>query len=82
MASNWKFVSSSSPVPGQTPLLDGLNVWEHKWRRLEEPRVVVEDPLYHQQFEFDVYEIDANGQRIRFAAGEFSNLIYGFYQES
>jgi len=30
-------------------------------------------------FVFQVYEIIAEGHRIIFAAGEFSNGIYGFY---
>jgi hypothetical protein len=41
--------------------------------------VVVKDPTYGQDHEFDVYQIVTNPQRIVFAAGEFSSSIWGFY---
>ena len=30
---------------------------------------------------FHVYEVEINGQIHRFAAGEFSNCVWGFYLE-
>jgi len=40
----------------------------------------ISDPAYGQRFEFAVYEIVAGDQRTVFAAGEFSNCIWGFYR--
>jgi hypothetical protein len=59
-------------------MIDGLDVWKHMWTDTKE-RVQVEDPLYHQKFTFQVYEISSNGRVVRFAAGEFSNCVWGFY---
>ncbi len=41
--------------------------------------VSLKDPVYDEDVVFDVYEIAADSRRIVFAAGEFSNMIWGFY---
>ena len=75
---NWKFVdivSDGSPV-----FLNGLNPWEYKWVRLDEPPIVVPHPSYAgQRHEFAVYQITEGKIAVRFAAGEFSNCVWGFY---
>jgi hypothetical protein len=63
---------------GEAFELGGLKVWSHSWRDTKE-RVEVKDPLYHQDFSFAVYEISRAGRTVEFAAGEFSNCIWGFY---
>ena len=39
----------------------------------------VTDPLYGNEYEFNVYEIVEETSRIRFAASEFSANMWGFY---
>jgi len=60
----------------------GANVWDFPWQRVEGLKAEVQDPLYSQPFSFDVYEICTGARRIRFAAGEFSNCVWGFYVPS
>ena len=61
-----------------TVAVAGLDVWKHDWRDTKE-RVHVRDPLYHQDFTFHVYEIGSADRVVTFAAGEFSNCMWGFY---
>jgi len=75
---DWRYVGRC--VDGQRFLIEGVDVSDHEWRHTDEPDAEVEDPLYHQPFRFDVWELEANGRRIRFAAGEFSNCIWGFFR--
>jgi len=44
-------------------------------------RVKVQDPIYHQDHTFEVWQVEIDGQLHRFAAGEFSNCVWGFYLE-
>ena len=44
-------------------------------------RVKVKDPIYHQDHTFEVWQVEIDGQIHRFAAGEFSNCVWGFYLE-
>jgi hypothetical protein len=76
----WRYVGHC--VEGQQFLIDGVDVWNHKWRPTNEPGVEVEDPLYHQPHSFNVWELESDGRLIRFAAGEFSNCIWGFYRRA
>src|SRR5687768_10996508 len=59
----WEFVGA---VPdGESFEIDGLDVWRQNWRPTTE-RAAVRDPLYHQDFNFDVYEIGSPGNIVRF----------------
>ena len=42
-------------------------------------RVKIKDPIYHQDHTFEVWQVEIDGQIHRFAAGEFSNCVWGFY---
>ena len=77
MSAVWKFHGSCPD--GAEFEIEGLNVWAKSWRRAEEAKAEVRDPLYNQKFSFPVYDIEKEGRVIRFAAGEFSNGIWGFY---
>ena len=83
-AKSWTFSGVSY---GENPFcIDGVDIWKHKWIDTRE-NVVVEDPQYHQKHTFDIYEICFFTWRrgdviIRFAAGEFSNCVWGFYLQS
>lgn len=64
---------------GEPISLDGVNPWKHGWRALDVPAIVVAHPQYpSQRHDMSVYEIKAD-KTVRFAAGEFSNLAWGFY---
>ena len=74
----WQFVASGTE--GQRIRIGGVNVWEHEWQSSGE-KVDVTDPLYRQHFSLDIWSIQAGRKTIRFAAGEFSNGVWGFYTE-
>jgi hypothetical protein len=59
--------------------LEGLNIWDYKWRGTGE-RVAINDPLYNQPYSFQVYDISGENAKASFAAGEFSNGIWGIYK--
>jgi hypothetical protein len=63
-------------------LLEGVDVWAQKWEPVPSvPEAAVTDPLHGQPFRFTVYRIvAAGGREIVFAAGEYSNNVWGFYR--
>ncbi len=71
----WKFVKTG--VDGNCELF-GVNIFDYDWKRINQ-KVNVIDPLYNQKHEFNVYNANINGTIVTFAAGEFSNCIFGFY---
>jgi hypothetical protein len=75
----WKYVGSC--FDGLPLEIDGINVWKYRWNIVEPTSVHVMDPRYGLKFRFGVYEIVAEGNSVRFAAGEFSNGVWGFYSE-
>ena len=64
-------------VDGNT-LLFGVNIFDYKWENTGE-RVDIKDPLYGQKYRFPVYKVRIGEQVYQFAAGEFSNSVFGFY---
>ncbi len=74
----WKFEISG--LDGQCQLF-GVNIFRCRWKSTGET-ARVEDPHYGQPRMFHVYEAEIGGRVRRFAAGEFSNGIWGFYLES
>jgi hypothetical protein len=76
----WKFVSigfETSPVAVQ-----GVDLWtyERQWVSKNE-KIVVSHPSYpserHPMF---VYSLEVDGKIVTFAAGEYSNGVWGFYE--
>ena len=61
--------------------VDGVRVFEHGWRATGET-AEIRDPLWGQALCFPVYEIVAGDRRVVFAAGEFSNTVWGFFLPS
>jgi hypothetical protein len=60
--------------------IEGVNVWAHGWQSTGK-RAHVGDPLYSwQNYDFPVYTISEKGKTVEFAAGEFSNTVWGFFQ--
>lgn len=59
-------------------ILFGVNIFNYSWKDTHKS-VMVCDPLYGQEHKFRIYTVVINGQKQEFAAGEFSNCIWGFY---
>lgn len=74
----WEFLGVS--YAEQPFLIDGIDVFRHEWQRVEGARAAVTEPRYGQHFEFPVYRVTAEGRTIEFAAGEFSNSVWGLYR--
>lgn len=75
----WKFEGSC--FDGEEFLIDDIDVWKLTWMRTGESKAMVVDPRYGQSFAFPVYQISSMGVVFKFAAGEFSNGVWGFYRE-
>jgi hypothetical protein len=74
----WK--SAGIVVEGRPIHIGGLNVWDHDWTRLQEPQPELPHPSYPSQLHtMTVYEIRTGGKGIRFATGELSANVWGFY---
>lgn len=74
------WIHKRTVIDGEKYKLNGLNVWDFKW--FSTGTTIVKDPLYNQDHEMQVYEIKTDNKIIRFAAGEFSNGVWGFYKET
>jgi hypothetical protein len=72
----WKYIGTCTEL--QPFEIAGLNVWKFDWTRRGD-RAYVNDPLYNQEFCFSVYEIRSGDHLVTFAAGEFSNGVWGFF---
>ena len=72
----WKHIKTL--VDGERFDVNGLNIWESEWKDTRE-RVVIKDPLYGKDFTLSVYEIVKGQTTAKFAAGEFSNCVWGIY---
>lgn len=55
-----------------------VNIFDYKWERTHKS-AKVHDPLYGQEYQFPIYTVIINNQKHEFAAGEFSNCVWGFY---
>ena len=74
----WKYETFGPD--GQCKLF-GVNIFDYDWQTTGK-RVKVKDPIYHQDHTFEVWQVEIDGQNYRFAAGEFSNCVWGFYLET
>jgi len=77
MSTEWKFFGACAD--GEEFKLNGVNVWACKWERVPNIIAAVRDPHYNQPHDFNVYDLVHAQGRVRVAAGEFSNCIWGFY---
>ena len=59
-------------------ILFGVNIFEYNWQATGK-RIKVKDPLYNQEYIFPIYNVIIEEKEFTFAAGEFSNAVYGFY---
>ena len=65
-------------MDGEDFQIFGKNIWSYHWEILERNNEVI-DPIYKNKYYFDKYEIDLENDKFHFVAGEFSNMIWGFY---
>lgn len=74
----WEFIGSCSD--SEIFKVSGTNIWEIKWNSTGE-KIDIVDPIYKQKFNFSVYTFINNyDEEVKFAAGEFSNCYWGFYE--
>ncbi len=72
----WKFEKSA--IDGQCKLF-GVNIFDFEWEETGETATVY-DPQYNQPHKMQVYNVKLlSGETKTFAAGEFSNCVWGFY---
>lgn len=77
-SSDWRAVHVGFAKDGLT--IAGADIWALRWRRTREPVLQLPHPAYPDQLDyFDIYEVDGPAARVRFAAGEVSNGVWGFY---
>ncbi len=75
---HWRAVHVGFANDGLT--IDGADIWKQKWRRTGEPGLQLPHPAWpNQRHDFDIYEIDGPDGPVRFATGELSNSVWGFY---
>jgi hypothetical protein len=73
----WQFVGTSKE--GEAFQIRGVNVWDQGWQVVPGQDAHVADPVYGKEFMFRVFTILDREEKIEFAAGEFSNGVWGFY---
>lgn len=78
METNWKFLTVV--YENDDYLIHGLSFWSCLLKTTGE-RVSVKDPLYGQSHKMKIFEIEHEGTMTRYAAGEFSNCVWGLYEE-
>ncbi len=71
----WKFETAG---PSGLCRLFGVNIFQYSWRSCGETARVL-DPHYGVEKVLPVYEVEIDGVTHRFASGEFSNGVSGFY---
>ena len=77
---DWVLVKGRIVSDGEEIDIRGVNPWDFKWTSTGEPPILVEHQQYKDEIhEMHIYEIKNGDKSIRFAAGEFSNVAWGFY---
>lgn len=71
----WKFLGACY---GDKFIIDGLDIFREKWENTSE-LAQINDPHYGQPFTFNVWKVKKGNKVIVFAAGEFSNSVFGIY---
>jgi hypothetical protein len=67
-------------VEGDPIDVGGLNPWAFAWRPVQDEPVELPHPAYpHQRHRMWVYEVEGDGRTVRFATGELSANVWGFY---
>jgi hypothetical protein len=76
--SGWRNFHIGSEGDGLT--INGVAIWQQEWRRTGEGSLELPHPNHlHQRHRFNIYEVGRVDDPVRFAAGELSNGVWGFY---
>lgn len=75
---NWQHIRTLTD--GEPFEINGLSIWNCEWKGTGE-HIQIKDPLYGQDYSYAVYEITNGQTSVTFAAGEFSNCVWGIYLE-
>ena len=70
----WRYEKTGS----YDTILFGAKIFDYEWIQTGE-KVNIIDPLYGEKYCFSVYKVVIDKYEYIFAAGEFSNSVYGFY---
>lgn len=74
---DWVFFTAVAE--GDPIVICGLNVWDYKWIREGEKRIVITCPRYPDEIrEPGIYTISNEKKTVRFAASEWTANVYGF----
>ena len=77
MSKTWTFEAAGGP--GAIDFY-GVDIFGYDWKDTGE-KAQVKDPNYNQDYSFNVYTAEICGVEVRFAAGEFSPYVWGFFME-
>ncbi len=72
---SWQYKISG--IDGNVELF-GVNIFNYKWENTNE-KVSICDPHYGKNYRFNIYKVVLDSKEYMFAAGEFSNGVWGFY---
>ena len=76
MKSVWRF--EKTVCDGEEFKIKGINIWDFKWVETGK-KIKIKDPIYGKFYSLGVYKIQNDNVDILFAAGEFSNCVWGIY---
>ena len=71
----WKYHTAATD--GNCKLF-GVNIFNYKWQNTGK-KAEVTDPRYNVIKVFSVWKVEIDDIEYEFAAGEFSNSVWGFY---
>lgn len=79
LTTGWEFVGIV--FDGDPIEIEGVSPWSAGWDRIGSGQVVVAHPAFPwQRHEMSVYRLERSQPPIYFAAGEFSNTVWGFFR--
>ncbi|MDF2457480.1 MAG: hypothetical protein K0R51_3473 [Cytophagaceae bacterium] len=76
---NWKHTKTI--LDGEYYEISGVNIWNHTWINTGN-QIKIKDPIYNQDYTFTIYKTSDGQTTIEFAAGEFSNNVWGIYERN
>ena len=75
----WRFVHLG--LEGQPVLIAGVNVWSLDWGHVEGTIMVAHPNYSTQRHSMSTYRVRVSTDKeVVFAAGEFSNGVWGFFE--
>ena len=74
MNENWKHIKTI--IDSEPYEINGLNIWDYAWKGTGSS-IDIKDPIYRQDYSFNLYLISDGTKTSKFAAGEFSNYVMG-----